>query len=111
MLQLIDRIAWAYLNWRIDQATKRIDVKLNFKKATLTQDGWFGEWVSPMVAFIADQCSDMLNKAGAPNYVQFDMIAHAQRPVRVTVQWADGESPAEQNARLRKELERQKGEL
>jgi hypothetical protein len=100
----IDRIARSWLEWRMDQTAKRHNG--GFYKVTLAPDGFYGDWVAPEIAYIADQCAAMLEKADAPNYVSFDMMTARMRPVRVTVQWADGESPAEQNARLRKEIER-----
>jgi hypothetical protein len=46
--------------------------------------------------------------AGAENYVQFDFIPSidATYPVRITIQRAEGMSPATKNAQLCDELER-----
>ena len=103
MLGWIDRIAQGWLDWRMDH--RKYDV--GFKRMEIGPDGMVAEFVSPASAVLADQCSVMLTKANAKNYVQFDMypsVAHGIDPVRVTVQWARGESPAQQNERLRNEL-------
>ena len=104
---LIDRLANSWINKRIDQETKKIKSP-QFRRAEINKDGFFAEWIGPEIAFLADQASDMLLKADAKNYVQFEMIGKNFRRLIVTVQWADGESPAEQNARLRQEIEKLK---
>jgi len=64
---------------------------------------------APGIAILADQAAALLEVNNAQNYVQFDMLAatprHGRvRPVRVTVQWAEGEAPATRAERLEKEL-------
>ena len=52
----------------------------------------------PGVYLLADEAATMLEANNAKNYVQFDMMPRADRhllPIRVTVQWADGKSPAQ----------------
>ncbi|HMN30824.1 MAG TPA: hypothetical protein PKE45_21905 [Caldilineaceae bacterium] len=49
----------------------------------------------------------MLNAANAENYLQFDMVPRLDRrlrPIRVTVQWANGMSPAQKVAMLERQL-------
>jgi len=62
----------------------------------------------PGVYVMADEAAAFLEASNAKNYVEFDMMPRldrAKRPIRVTVQWASGESPAQKAARLERELE------
>src|SRR3990172_2929419 len=46
----------------------------------------------------ASGAAEMLDEASADNYVQFDMMPrpdHALKAIRITVQWANGLSPAQ----------------
>jgi hypothetical protein len=57
----------------------------------------------PGVALLADDAAAILNENEAENYVQFDLHPRIDRGkpwVRVTVQWANGISPAVKAARL-----------
>jgi hypothetical protein len=64
----------------------------------------------PAAAILADECAAVLTKSGAENFVMFDMMSE-HGPLRVTVQWAKGESPAEQNDRLKSEIMRLRAQL
>jgi len=110
MLKLIDKAAGKWLDYRMGRMKQRYKKTsgIEFKKAEITPDGFTAEGISPAIAILADEASKMLKRAGADNYVQFDMLARvdfAVKPIRVTVQWARGESPGQQNARLRRELD------
>ncbi|HLF28246.1 MAG TPA: hypothetical protein VJG32_18095 [Anaerolineae bacterium] len=53
---------------------------------------------SPAITILADECARFLRAYKAENYVHFDMMPrpdHGMKPIRVTVQWANGMSPAE----------------
>lgn len=103
MLQLIDILAIKWLDWRYNGKV-RAYVKEHpehgfaFSKAEINDDGMFVYGTSPAIAFLAVEASKMLDRAHASNYVQFDMIPHVAaelRATRVTVQFADGLSPAQ----------------
>lgn len=82
-----------------------------FKKASFDETGMSATFIHENIAILANDAAAMLNAANADNYLQFDMVPRldrGMRPIRVTVQWANGESPADQNARLRKEIEQLK---
>jgi len=116
MLSWIDKLAQAWLDLRLDYKARYDDNlrSTRLTKAQTDENGFTAVFISPTVGIIAEECAKTLNKAEATNYVQFDMLPRASaefRPVRVTVQWIDGESPAEQNSRLRKELEELKKEM
>jgi len=52
----------------------------------------------PEVYMIADEFAAVLDEANVENYLEFDMMPNpnnATRPIRVTIQWADGISPAQ----------------
>jgi hypothetical protein len=58
---------------------------------------------APAIVYLADQAADLLQQQNAKNYIQFDLMPRIDRrkpPIRVTVQWADGISPAEKAAKL-----------
>ena len=105
----LDTLANWWLNWRTEKARKQTAEGLRLQRCEIDENGFVAEWISPDIAIFAAECARMLDKANAKNYVQFDVmprISARKRPVRVTVQWAEGESPAEQNARLRDALEK-----
>lgn len=112
MFQAIDRLAGWWIDWRIDRALRRDQQQQEypdqFKKVEATEDGVHLQFISPAVAVIADEAAQMLNAHNADNYVQFDMLPRFDRglrAIRVTVQWAGGESPAAKAKRLQGELD------
>ena len=116
MLKLIDRVAGWWLDWRTDQVIKGDPEiqDLGFTCKAERQSS-MTELVlgTPFAAYMADQLATLLNEANAENYVQFDMIPRIDRklrPVRVTVQWANGLSPSEKAARLETEVDKLRGE-
>lgn len=109
MFKLLDKIAGWWLDFSADyqarhsQEMQNMMREFKLKKFDANQATFF----TPTAAILADGLAQMLDEANAENYVQFDMLPRLDRglrPIRVTVQWANGESPAEQNARLREEL-------
>jgi hypothetical protein len=58
---------------------------------------------APGIAYLADECTELLKKFKADNYIQFDMMPRydrGQKPVCVTVAFANGEMPAMRADRL-----------
>lgn len=109
MLQQIDRLAAWWFDWRQRRAVKAVsDVEL--KAITALPDEWRMDVIAPSLFELIHEATALLNAQNAENYIQFDMLPRADRtglrPVRVTIQWANGESPAAQNARLREEVMR-----
>lgn len=109
MLSLIDRLAGWWLDWRSDQAiavTPELQ-EFNLKRFDLTPGGMQLMATAPAVAIIADQAAELLEVNNAKNFIQFDMMPRLDRglrPIRVTVQWAMGESPSAKAARLEREV-------
>jgi len=111
-VNIIDKLAFWWLDWRHDRALKKLPGNIEWKTLHFDENGMSAEGISESVALIGAECSRMLEVNNAPNYFQFDIMpAHGVRPVRVTVQWASGESPAEQNARLRGDVEKLRAEI
>lgn len=111
MLEILDRLAGWWLDWRTDREAKNNPLvqELGIKKIEATPGGWEGTFVTPAVAIIADEMAGMLDNANAKNYVVFDFMPRLDRgkhPVRVTVQWAQGQSPAQKATMLEEELKR-----
>lgn len=117
VLQLIDRAAGKWLDWRLDNhihsddelagmgftKAELDDEQVLFKKAEVTEDGFQATYIAPSVAFLAHEAALMLDKSNARNYVQFDMMPRLDRglrPIRVTVAWAHGVSPALRAAKM-----------
>lgn len=96
----------AVMDWRkVNDPEWRAITDLHFHSAEMRGGALYVNAESKAVAYIANLCAAMLRANDAANYVQMDMFSpEHERPIRFTVQWAWGESPAEQNARLRKEL-------
>lgn len=116
MFRVIDRLAGKWFDWRTDRAVARRpelqDLKLH-KAEFSSGNAWDMELSGSAVTVIADQTADILKNLGAENYVQFDMLPRPDRgirPIRVTVQWAHGLSPATKAAQLQEEVERLKAE-
>lgn len=100
MLNLLDRLAGWWLDWRTDRAIANNPElrEAGFKRAEFDESGFHLIASFPGISTLADQTASMLEANNALNYVQFDMLPRADRhlpPVRVTVQWATGKSPAQ----------------
>ena len=108
-LTIIDKLAGRWLAWRtwkkIESETPEpelVDLRVSRGK------GLEIILAHPGVATLAAECVRFLQAHDAPNFVQMDLqprIDEGQRAVIVTVAYKDGEMPAQQIARLRKELE------
>ena len=110
ILNLLDQLAGKWLEWRTERAIQTNPLYLEFglQKVEVSENGMYeGTFVSPAAAILADEASKMLNAANAENYIQFDMMPRLDRglrPIRVTVQWANGLAPAEKAARQEKRI-------
>lgn len=110
MLALIDILAGLWLNWRMDREVNRNNRvgEMNLQKVEFDENGFHLIASFPGVVLLADEAAAMLNANNAENYVEFDMMPRldrGKRPIRVTVAWANGESPAAKAARLERELD------
>lgn len=112
LAQLIDRAASWWLNWRTDRAitgaikSGRME-DLELKKFSATGKSVELLAMHPAIATIAEQAVSFLQVHNAENYVQFDLmprIDRGTRPIRFTVQWASGLSPAEKARKLAEQL-------
>lgn len=113
---LLDKVAGAWLDFRSEQRIKNDPIlnKMFLEKASISNTDMEIAMVSPAIAVMADEAATMLNANNAKNYVQFDMLPRVDRglsAIRVTVQWANGEAPAEKAARLEKDVEKLTGIL
>jgi hypothetical protein len=129
ILRKIDKAAGLYMDWRRgwlamqdrakggDPAWNAGDFDINLmtdeetKRRNITMQ-WLGEHDG--MALFAETCGELLIAHEAENYVEFDIHPQLHRglkPVRITIQWANKESPAKQNARLRDELAKLRAEL
>lgn len=113
MFKWLDLLAAWWLNWRTDRAARNNPMvqAMGIQKVQYDETGFHLIASFPAVTALADEAAALLGANQAENYVQFDMmprIDRGKRPIRVTVQWADGESPASKAARLEKELEAMK---
>jgi len=109
LFSLIDHIAGWWLDKRVDQVVKNDPALEEFQLHRLEVTAGHQEItaISPAIACIADEAAGMLKSA--ENYISFDMMPRldrGKRPVRVTVQWADGMSPARRATKLEEENRR-----
>jgi hypothetical protein len=113
MFEWLDFLAARWLNWRTDRMARNNPQiqELGIQQIQYDETGFHLLASFPAVTTLADEAAALLGANQAENYVQFDMVPRidrGKRPIRVTVQWADGESPASKAARLEKELEAMK---
>jgi hypothetical protein len=117
MLQrLLDRLACWWLDYRQDQRVRtmkhdhpELAVEPGLKRVEIGSHEWEMVATHPGVYMMADEMAAFLEANNAKNYCEFDMMPRLDRgthPIRVTVQWAYGESPAKKAARLEAEVER-----
>lgn len=111
ILDIIDRAVAKYINWRMYEKVEHDDNFSDFSTIDVRErDGNYEAVIShsEYVNALLKETHHILDVAGAENYVQFDIIPaiDASFPVRITIQRAEGMSPAEKNAQLCDELER-----
>jgi len=105
MFRLLDKLAGWYLDWRTRRAVSNDPELKQFElhKAEMNKHGIEIVAHAPAIAILADQAAALLEANNAKNYVQFDMMPRPDRglrPVRITVQWANGMLPAQKAAKL-----------
>ena len=110
MLEMIDRLAGWWLDWRTDHAIAQHSELHEFglKKAEFDESGFHVVASFPGVVVLADEAARMLDASDVENYIEFDMMPRLDRglpPVRVTVQWANGMSPAQKAAMLEERIQ------
>lgn len=110
-MNIIDRLACWWINYRQDQELKNNSElsDLGIKRVDI-EDGVFKVLLShPSLYLLANEFASMLKEFGVENYISFDMMPRmdkGDRPVRVTLQYADGLSPAQKATKLEERLER-----
>lgn len=116
MINILDHVAASWLNWRTVQSIKNdpsfqgVELeRANFEK----EDDKIRMLMNhPSICYLAEEAASLLKELGAENYVEFNFspnIDKALKPVRVTVQWAEGLSPAAKNVELDRKLSRLQG--
>ena len=58
----------------------------------------------PLFVRMACDLGSLLEESGAPNYVEYQVYSEKCGPLSVLIQRLEGETPAQQNAKLRKQL-------
>jgi hypothetical protein len=109
MLEWLDWLATWWLNWRTDQSIKSNPAiqEMGFKKANLTPEGMDMVIHAPALMGLCDEAASLLNAKNAENYLEFSLWPrwdHARKPIRVTIQWMHGKSPAQKASELEREL-------
>lgn len=110
MLEMIDRLAGWWLDWRMRQAVANHPELKRFgiERFEGHEGGFDLVMTTPVAAILADGLAEFLQENNAENYIQFDVMPRLDRglpPVRVTVQWANGMSPAQKAAMLEERIE------
>jgi hypothetical protein len=121
LMNMIDRLAGAWMNWRVSRNIATSDdpeiTKFRVKGIELTEEQ--GRWdaairvEAPGLTMLAGEAAALLGAVNAENFFQFDGMPPphiAKYPVRITLQWARGMSPAEKCAKLERELKALRGE-
>lgn len=117
LLKILDGWVSKYTDWRMNMLFKpSADAadQIMLRKAVFDANGFSFDletktYISEGIAILAQEAARMLDMSKADNYVQFDMLPKLSRElrrVRVTVQWANGKSPAQKAADLSAVLER-----
>ena len=103
MHNLLTRAANWWINREYEASAKALApelLELGLRRVQPTPDGagWEATFITPAAALIANEMAAMLDAAQAENYLTFDFLPRLDRgkkPVRVTVQWARGQNPAQ----------------
>lgn len=111
ILDIIDRAVTKYINWRMYEKVEHDENFSDFSGIDVRERNGNYEAVisnAEYVSALLTETHHILEVAGAENYVQFDIIPaiDSTYPVRITIQRAEGMSPATKNAQLCEELER-----
>ena len=110
--RIIDKCAGAWMDYRT-----KVDMPDDMKARVLEFQQTPGEMravlSSSVIPHLASDAAELMEAWGGKNYLEFEMMPRpdrSRRPIRVTVQWADGCSPAEKAERLQHELEKLRGQ-
>lgn len=120
LLSAIDRIAASWLDYRTRKEIERRDKSeavddvelLDFQVSR--ERGAEILLSHPNFAFLAQELVSLLQSQDAPNFIQMEVLPRldrGQRAIILTVAYKDGEMPAVQNARLKREIEELKARL
>lgn len=117
LIEKLDDLAMRWLNRRIERKAKddpvlADELKLMHLEADRGRVEIFAE--HPQVVAIAEGMAQFLDHAGATNYFEFDFIPRLTsnlRKIRMTVQFADGLSPAQRADELYQELETARSQI
>ena len=112
MFSIIDAIAMAWIDWRYAKQSRKFadehpEYGLEFTEAKIDKDGLYLSGSSPAIVFLAEEAAKMLGRADAQNYLEISLLPHLStelRPIRLTVQYDDGKSPARVNSDLFKAI-------
>jgi hypothetical protein len=112
ILRTLDNLCAAYYRWRARHiavdATTRHGVKLTTATMDVNEDGYRVKATfssSEITRALTDEAAAILAAANAPNYVELTFVSPATYQAhRLIVQNLMGETPAEQNTRLRAEI-------
>lgn len=108
MFELIDRLAGWWLNWRNGHFARKSglgDIKI--EKLEIDKGMMNIIYSHPVFAYLTSEVAAVLDESKAENFVTFDMqprADHARRPITVTVQWANKNTPAMMITKLREEI-------
>lgn len=100
MLQLIDRLACWWMDYRMAQAVEALpdeQKEFGLKRANYADGTLELLMTAPAIVALADQAAALLDKNQAENFVTFEMMPRldrGKRPITVIVQWAGRKSPA-----------------
>ena len=107
ILDWIDRLAARWLDarrtWKIDHTPSMKDWKVNIHSIEMLEKSLNITYEFPGIAALVSEAGAFLDKEHAENYIQFDAMPPLDRglkPIRVTIQWANGLSPATKNKLL-----------
>lgn len=116
MLQLIDRFACWWMDYRMAQVVEALpdeQKEFGLKRANV-EDGTLELLItSPSIVALADEAAALLDKNQAENFVTFEMMPRldrGKRPITVIVQWAGRKSPARVIGELTERIRQLAGE-
>ena len=114
LLSTLDKLACRWIDFRQDQNVSRMKQDhpelagdMSLHKLEVSSKEFEIVASHPAIFLMADEAAALLDAFHATNYVEFDMMPRIDRgknPIRVTIQWANGEGPAQKAARLEREL-------
>lgn len=110
ILETVDALANKWIDWRLKRSLKN-DEHWKIVSTSLDEQTTQIVLAHPAIAILAEQAANILSESQAENYVQFDMRPRNKNWIRVTVQWANGISPAAKAAKLSEEVDQLRDSL